>query len=677
MQVNDSVEQLKGVGDVLTKKLAKLDIHTIEDLLLYYPRRYNDFSEIQTISKLRPGPVTIKASLKQATGRYVRRGMHITEAVVSDKTSSVRLVWFNQPYRAKALKEGKEYFVSGPLELKSQKFAIMNPSMELVSDFPINTARIVPIYREHKNIKSTEIRRCIREAFDAIPQLETSLPTDVEKRYKLLSRIDALEQIHFPANKEKLEQAKRRIGFEEVFELILANLLLKSDVEQSAALPIEFKEDVAKKIVKSLPFDLTDAQRKSAWEIYQDLEKAHPMNRLLEGDVGAGKTAVATMAAIMCIDAGLQVALMAPTELLARQHAETLVSLLKPMKLENKVCLLVGSMKNDQKKQAQKSIDNGQAQFIVGTHALIQEKVNIKRLALAIVDEQHRFGVVQRKRLLEKTGHMPHLLSMTATPIPRSLALTLYGEMDISILKSKPKNRKPIITELVRPATAATVQKKIQQELERGNQVFVVCPLIEQSEMLDAVSVEKAYEKYVKVFSKHKVAMLHGKQKTELKQETMQKFASGKIDVLVATTVIEVGVDVPNANIMIVESPERFGLAQIHQLRGRVGRGDEQGYCYLMLQDNKPPSRRLQAIAKSNDGFRLAELDLEIRGPGAIYGTSQHGVLDLRMADITDVALIKQAREAADEYVQQPEKVVKYPQLQKRIKQLQKITHLN
>lgn len=677
MKVSESVEALKGVGPALAKKLAKLDVHTIQDLILYYPRRYDDFSDIKPITQLHPGPVTIKAKIKQAKGRYVRGGLHITEAVASDETSSVRLIWFNQPYREKAIKKDQEYFISGSLELKRMKFAINNPSMELVSDFPVNTARIIPIYKEHKTIKSGEIRKAIREAFDTIEQVETVLPPEIETKHTRISRKQALEQIHFPDSTKDFNDAKERIGFEEIFELMVANLLAKKELQTTKALEVKFNKQVAQDMVAQLPFELTSYQKATTWEIYQDIAKPTPMNRLLEGDVGSGKTAVASMAAVMCVEQGYQVALMAPTELLARQHAETLLKLLQPLGHDKTVCLLVGGMKAQQKELALWHIREGKAKLIVGTHALIEEKVKIDNLALAIVDEQHRFGVEQRKKLLKKTGHMPHMLSMTATPIPRSLALTLYGEMEISIIKSKPKNRTPIETELVRPSAKKRLHQNLKKKLASGEQMFVVCPLITPNDMLPAMSVEEAFEIYKKEYKQYKVAVLHGKQKPEDKQKTMQDFVEHKIDILVSTTVIEVGVDVPNATVMLIESPERFGLAQIHQLRGRVGRGEKQGYCYLLLSEDKAPSKRLLAVSQTNDGFRLSELDLELRGPGAIYGSMQHGALDFRMVNITDLNLIKKARVAAEECVNNSQKMLQYRPLQKRIKELQKITHLN
>lgn len=671
------ITKLKGVGPALATKLAKLGIESVEDLLTYFPRRYDDYSNLVTINKVRPGAITIKAKISQAKGRYVRGGLHITEAIASDQAGSLRLLWFNQPYRASSIKADQEYFISGNLELKRQKFSVMNPSTELVSDFPINTARIIPVYKQSKDIRSHALRKMIREAFDVIPDVKSYLPKTIEKKYKLINKKRALEQVHFPDSQEDVQEARRRLGFEEIFELMLANMLSRKDIEKQAALPIAFDETWAKKLANSLPFELTPAQKKTTWEIFQDITAAHPMNRLLEGDVGSGKTAVAFMAIGMCLRANLQAALLAPTEILAKQHAESLSSMLEVVGMGDNVCLLTGSMTKQQKTNAQAFIKKNKACLIVGTHALIQENVEMKRLALAIVDEQHRFGVEQRKKLLKKTGHMPHLLSMTATPIPRSLALTIYGDMDISLIKTKPKNRKPIKTELIRPASRKTLNNQLTKELHDKGQIFVVCPLIAEGGVVPAISVDKAYDMYQKEFKNHRVAKLHGKQVNEEKQRTMQEFVDGKIDILVATTVIEVGVDVPNATVMVIESPERFGLAQIHQLRGRVGRGEKQGYCYLVMSEDKAPTKRLRAVEQSTNGFRLAELDLEIRGPGAIYGTQQHGALDLRMVDITDVGLLKQAREAAQEYVNDPQKMLEYPELQTRVNQLQKIIHLN
>ncbi len=670
---------IKGVGETLAKKYAVLGIHTVADLIDYYPRRYDDYSQVQQIADIKPGVITLRVSIKQAKGRYVRRGMHITEAVASDSTGSVRLIWFNQPYRAAAIKPDALYYVSGQFELSHQKFSVMNPSMELVSEFPVNTARIVPIYREIKGSKSLEIRRMLREVAPLIRSLSETLPTWLIAQQKLMSRSEALMAMHFPESSKQLEQAQRRLGFEEVFGLSLASLLNKNELAQEVALAIPFKQQLARDFVDHLPFKLTDAQRKVTWRIYQDLEKSRPMNRLIEGDVGSGKTVVATMAALMAMEQGFQVAFMAPTELLARQHADTVHKLLEPLGYAGQVGMLIGSLKPAQKAEAHKRVKKGDIRLIIGTHALIAEKVDMHKLGLVIIDEQHRFGVEQRKKLQAKAGHALHVISMTATPIPRSLALTLYGELDISVIDTKPLGRKPIITKIVSPNSRAQLYAKIDKELNAGRQLFVVTPLITESEVSKASkSAEKVYEELSKGPFKHrKVGLLHGKMKSEDKAKVMGDFVAHKLDVLVATTVIEVGVDVPNATVMLIEDAERFGLAQIHQLRGRVGRSEHQGYCYLMLSDSKAPSRRLRAVEGSSDGFELAELDLDIRGPGAIYGTMQHGQLDLRVAKLTDVKLISAARQAAQEFIDTGANLLQYKELQARVKNLRAVTNLN
>ena len=678
MNLDGSLEALRGVGTEAAKKFSKLGVHTLGDLIDYFPRRYEDYSEVMPIKSIKPGAVTIKGLIKDARGRYVRRGMHVTEAAASDETGSVHVVWFNQPYRETSLKRDQEYYISGNFELSHRHLSILNPSVELVGDFPLNTARIVPVYRETKGLNSRQIRTCVQQVLPLIRDLSETLPAWIIENQKLMSRATAVEAMHFPAGSADLAEAKRRLGFEEVYELALASLLNKYELMEEQAPPVEFEETVAKDFVKHLPFQLTDAQRKVVWQIYQDMEKTQPMNRLIEGDVGAGKTVVAAMAAVMVMHHGHQVAFMAPTELLARQHADTLQKLLEPLGYGDKVSLLVGGMNSAQKNRAHEAIREGKIQLMVGTHALIQEKVDMRALELIIVDEQHRFGVEQRKKLQAKAGHMPHVLSLTATPIPRSLALTLYGELDISVLDVKPGGRKPIITKIWSPNSRAQLYEKIDAELTAGRQAFTVCPLISESDTLNANSAEKIYEQFTKRDFKHRrIGLLHGKMKADEKNKIMQKFVDHELDILVSTTVIEVGVDVPNASVMLIETAERFGLAQIHQLRGRVGRGSVQGYCYLMMSDAKAPSRRLRVLETSDDGFRLAELDLQLRGPGAIYGRAQHGQLDVRVAKLTDAKLINAARASARETIERGENLLQYPQLHERISRLRAVTNLN
>jgi ATP-dependent DNA helicase RecG len=673
-----AISELKGVGSELEKKLAILGIYTIDDLIQNFPRRYDDYSNLTPIASIRPGVVSIKAVIKQAKGRYVRRGMHITEAVASDDSGSVRLVWFNQPYREASIKSDQEYFISGNFELSYRRLSIMNPAMELASDFPVNTARIIPIYRETKGFKSSAIRKLIREALQRGGDLTEPLPPDIVRSQKLMDYKDAVYEMHFPSSIKQLDKARHRLGFQEIFTLSLAALLNKYELAHQHALSIPFTEQLAKDFVAKLPFTLTNAQRKVVWKIYQDMEKSYPMNRLVEGDVGAGKTVVAAMTAIMAMEQGFQVALMAPTEILARQHAETLYKLMDAVGFGHQVGLLIGGLKPKQKELVQSKIASGEVRLMVGTHALITEKVDMHNLGVIIIDEQHRFGVEQRKKLQAKAGHMPHVLHMTATPIPRSLALTLYGELDISILDELPPGRQTIITKIVSPNSRAQLNAKIEAELSAGHQMFVVCPLITDSESSNGLSAEEVHERLSKREFKHRtVGLLHGKLKPIEKDEVMQKFVRHEYDILVSTTVIEVGVDVPNASVMLLEGAERFGLAQIHQLRGRVGRGQHQSYCYLMMSDSKAPSTRLRALETTSDGFKLAELDLSLRGPGAIYGTMQHGALDLRVAKLTDVKLIATARQAAQKAIDEKLDFKEYAQLNQKVKELRAITNLN
>ncbi len=678
MELLDTVQSVKGVGPARAADLGRVGISTIWDLLTYYPRRYDDFSQIEPISRLRPGNVTIQAEIKQIVGRYARRGLHITEAVASDSTGSVRLIWFNQPYRIHQIQPGKAYFVSGQFGLQANRLAIMNSACELVTSFPVSTARLVPVYREKKDINSAQLRKIIGTVFAAEPKIVDTLPSWLTRKYSLENLQAALKTVHFPENHDDLAAARRRLAFEEVFGLTLAAQLNKQENDQGDALAVAFDEALAAAFVQKLPFVLTDSQRKAVWQIYQDIAKPIPMNRLLEGDVGSGKTVVATMASLMAIQHGYQVALMAPTELLARQHAETVYNLLEPLGLSHQVCLLVGSLSASQKRNAQRTVANGTAKLIVGTHALISEKVDMHKLAIVVIDEQHRFGVQQRKRLQAKAGHAVHALQMTATPIPRSLALTVYGDLDISILSQKPKDRKPVVTELCSPNSRTGLYEKIDTKIQEGRQCFVVCQTIDSTDTKNQRSVHQTYEELrLGPFKHRRVGLLHGRMSAEEKSKVMSMFVRGRLDILVATTVVEVGVDVPNASVMLIENADRFGLAQLHQLRGRVGRGKYQGVCYLMMSDSSAPTPRLRAITSSNDGFKLAELDLALRGPGSIYGTLQHGVLDLRIAELTDTKLISQAQEAAKAFIARGDNLLDYKELAERITRLRAVTNLN
>lgn len=671
-----SLTVLKGIGPSLAKTFASIGINNVHDLLHYFPRTYHDYSVVTPVKNAVPGMVTLRAEVKQAKGRYARRGLHVTEAVASDETGSIRLVWFNQPYRAEALKPHQQYFITGKLEFRAGRYAVTNPGVELVSDMPVHTARIVPVYREAKGVPTRLIRKVMAEAVKYLDSYPNVLPPAFLKKYGLYPFKTAVHQLHFPESAQSLEQARRTMSFIEIFELMLASKLLKAEIASETAPKISFDEKVAQKFVSALPYKLTDAQRKTAWAILKDMEQTHPANRLVEGDVGSGKTVVAALAAVIALHQGHQVALLAPTELLARQHADSMLEMLTPLGYGSQLSLLVGSLKPKQKKLASEKLASGDIRFIIGTHALLQG-LNLPNLGLIIIDEQHRFGVEQRKQLLKQQGKVPHVLSMTATPIPRSLALVLYGELDISLLDAMPPGRKPIETMIISPNSREPMEKHIREEIAKGHQIYVVCPVITDDNKLKTVSAEATFKRLkTSVFKDNTVALMHGKLKTDEKTRVMQDFVNGRIDILVSTTVIEVGVNVPNATIMVIEGADRFGLAQMHQLRGRVGRSSAQAYCYVVPSDSKAPSKRLQAFSRLSDGFRLAELDLELRGPGAIYGTLQHGELDLRFANLQDTKLLAEARQAVNDFLKN-NRLEEFPVLAGRVRLAQAVITLN
>ncbi len=678
LKLDSSLSEIKGVGQVLVKNFDSIGILTIRDLLFYFPRRYDDYSNVVKIVNLRPGLVSIEVIINQISGRYLRRGLHITEALVSDSTGSIKLIWFNQPYRAKSLIKNVSYYVSGKFELRSSRFVIMNPSVELVSDFPFNTARIIPVYRANRNISVRQIRQAIGLVFKANIKIPESLPSNIVKQHTLISLYEALYLVHFPESFSRLNQARYRLGFEEVLALFLASFKNKEFLKKTHSKVINFNEPLAKKFVSSLPFKLTDSQRKVIWQIYLDLEKDLPMNRLIEGDVGSGKTVVALMAALMVINQGWQVVFMAPTEVLARQHAQTINDLLTPLGLSDKVDLLVGSKSLKEKQLTKQNLREGKTALIIGTHALLEPDVLMDKLALVIVDEQHRFGVEQRKALQLKAGSMPHLLSLSATPIPRSLALTLFGELSISRLLEKPAKRLKIKTKIIVEENIKCVYQVMRDEMNKGRQVFVVCPLIVRDNFFKGKSVELIYQQFKKeVFQGYRLGLLHGKMKPKDKNTVMDNFVKHELDLIVTTTVIEVGVDVPNATVMVILDVDQFGLAQIHQLRGRIGRGSEQGYCFLVGDYSITKNPRIRCLEDLDDGFQLAELDLKLRGPGALYGLSQHGTLDLRFASLDDKNLIESAKKAANNFMISSDSLIKYKELNEKVVYLSKISNLN
>jgi len=676
MNFETPLEAVKGVGPKTAEQLRLAGLNTICDLLTFLPRKYEDFSKITSIANVRPGKTTIKARCEKIETKRVRRGLQITTATLTDKTGKLQAVWFNQPYRTSQLGGGDEFYFSGEFEFSYNRYQLINPSAEKVSDTPVSTDRIVPIYRAIKGLKSQIVRKILVELKPLIVMHPETLPEDIVRKEKLMSYADAIHALHFPKTIEEVERARERLAFEELFALLLAAWLNKRANMQLIGWEIPFDKDAVRKFVAQLPFKLTDAQRRAAWEIIKDFERPVPMNRLLQGDVGSGKTVVAGLAARQAASGGFQSAIMAPTEILASQHAETLSNLLEPLGVT--VGLLTGSLKGKARSILYEKIADGSVDVVVGTHALIQEKVQFHRLGFVVIDEQHRFGVAQRQELLTKSERMPHLLAMTATPIPRSLALTLYGELDISILNERPKGRKPIITKIWSPNSRSQLYNLIEEQLAAGRQAYVICTLIDDNPLLEQKSVQEEYKKLrIGPFKHRQIGLLHGKMKPAEKEAVMADFATGKTDILVSTTVVEVGVDVPNATVILIENADRFGLAQLHQLRGRVGRSEHQSYCYLMMSDSSAPTRRLREIEKSNDGFYLAEVDLELRGPGEIYGYAQHGELNLQVATLGDAKLIARAQRAAQVFVEKGYDLVQYKQLAQQVEQYQRLTKLN
>ncbi len=676
MNLDAPLASIKGVGPKTAKMFSDAGLVSVLDLVTFLPRKYEDFSEVTAMRDIRPGKRTVKARCEKVETKRVRRGLQITTATLVDETGKISAVWFNQPYRDKQLRSDGEFYFSGEYEFSYNRYQLTNPSAEKVSEVPVSTDRIVPIYRAIKGLKSQVVRKTLIELRPVITMMAETLPDDIVKKEKLMPYADALLALHFPNNMDEVEQARDRLAFEELFHLLLAATLNKKANMELSGWYIKFDKEIVKSFVDQLPFKLTDSQRKAAWDIIQDFERATPMNRLLQGDVGSGKTVVAGLAARQAASAGFQTAIMAPTEILASQHAKTLSSMLEPLGVG--VGLLTGNVKGVARKVLYEKIADGSVNVVVGTHALIQDKVKFHRLGFVVIDEQHRFGVAQRQALLQKSDNMPHLLSMTATPIPRSLALTVYGELDVSIINERPKGRKPILTKTWSPVDREGLYDRIEEQIVMGRQVYVVCTLIDDNPMLEQKSVQAEYKKLrVGPFKHRQIGLLHGKMSSAEKDEVMARFSDGKIDILVSTTVVEVGVDVPNATVILIENADRFGLAQLHQLRGRVGRSDLQSYCYLMMSDTTPPTRRLKEIEKSNDGFYLAEVDLKLRGPGEIYGRVQHGQLNLQVATLGDARLIARAQKQAREFVESKRDLLQYIGLAEQVEKYQRLTKLN
>jgi ATP-dependent DNA helicase RecG len=640
---------LQGVGPRSAESLARLGLTTLGDMLYYFPRRYDDYSQLKPIKELFYGEqITVIGTIQSVHSRPIRGGKaSIVEVIISDGTGGLRLSYFNQPWLANRFKKGDAISVSGRIDQYLGRLVMNSPDWEPVEAENLHTNRIVPVYPLTERITQKWLRNQMRQVVQYwAPSVADALPESVRNAERLMPLGEALLQVHFPDSQEKLKAARERLAFDEIFYLQMGVLRQKRDWKSVEARRFSIPDEWLEARLKSLPFTLTSVQVKAVSDIRADFDSGRPMNRLLQGDVGSGKTVVAALAAAMITANNSQAAVMAPTSILAEQHYRNFTSLLKDVLKPEEICLLVGDTPDAEKEEIRNGLANNTVRIVIGTHAVIEEPVQFADLQFAVIDEQHRFGVEQRAELRSK-GTNPHLLVMTATPIPRSLALTLYGDLDLSIMDEMPAGRQPVNTFVLRPQERERAFTLLRGQVKDGKQAFIIYPLIEESEKIDARAAVDDYEALTKeVFPNLKLGLLHGRMRPDEKDEVMLKFRDRKFDILVSTTVVEVGVDVPNATVMLIEGADRFGLAQLHQLRGRVGRGADQSYCLLIpTHENKTENERLQAMAESTDGFFLAEKDLQIRGPGEFLGTRQSGYASsLRMASITDVGLIEKAR---------------------------------
>ena len=680
IQLTDPVQSLPGIGPARAKRLEKLGIATAQDLLLWYPRNYEDRRERASIREAPADhPVCVKAMVATSPrSSYIRKGLELVKVNVVDDESAMEITFFNQSYVRTALTVGQVYLFFGTVERKGSRFAMTNPVFES-EERQRFTQRIMPVYPLTAGISNNLLAGAVlRVLEDCAQQLEDPLPAEIQRQYQLSHAGYAVQTVHFPPSWEELEVARRRLIFEELFYLSMGLALLKGSGQRQAGLPCSYYDP--EDYFATLPFTLTNAQQRTVQECFADLSSGSAMNRLIQGDVGSGKTVAGAACAWLMAKNGYQSALMAPTELLAEQHYRTLKPLLA--KSGQRVGLLTGSMKVKEKREVYAGLEAGEYDLIVGTHALLSEGVTFQKLGLVITDEQHRFGVGQRAALAAKgtDAKRPHVLVMSATPIPRTLALIVYGDLEVSVIDERPPGRQEIQTVLVGESKRRQMYVFIRKQVQEGHQVYIVCPAVEESEdaapgYMDLKAVT-AYSETLRtnVFPDLRVGLVHGKLKAKEKEAAMTAFSRGDLDILVATTVIEVGVDVPNATLMVIENAERFGLSQLHQLRGRVGRGSSQSYCVLLSSNRSGETlQRLKALCSTNDGFKIAEEDLKLRGPGDFFGSRQHGLPPLKVADLaTDTRVLYQARDAAqallafDPDLKQPE----HRRLREKIEQL-------
>jgi ATP-dependent DNA helicase RecG len=667
--LNAAITVLQGIGPRHSQTLSRLGLNTLGDLLYFFPRRYVDYSQLKPINRLWYGEVvTVMGMLESVANRPIRGGkIQVTEAVVTDGSGALRVTWFNQPWIGKRLSKGMLVSLSGKIEQYLGRLVMNNPELEQLDQEHLNTNRIVPVYSLTANITQRWLRGIMHQVITYwAPRVQDPLPDQMRESAELMDLQNAILHVHFPESNEALEAARHRLAFDEIFMLQLGVLGQKRAWEERTARTYQVNAEWLESQIKQLPFTLTQAQKRAIQDVVDDLAEGHPMNRLLQGDVGSGKTIIAAMAAAMMAQHGVQTALMAPTSILAEQHYKNLVRLfsqenpadeveeegvIQPVMQADQIRLMIGATPEAEKRQIRDGLADGTIKLIIGTHALIEDPVTFADLQLTIVDEQHRFGVQQRAALRSK-GDNPHLMVMTATPIPRSLALTVYGDLDLSILDEMPPGRQPVQTQVFLPRERERAYSLIRSQLELGHQAFIIYPLVEESENSESkAAVEEHTRLQENIFPKYKLGLLHGRMSADDKDEVMSRFRDCQLDILVSTSVVEVGVDVPNATVMLIEGANRFGLAQLHQFRGRVGRGQDQAYCILIPETaDAAENERLAAMVETNDGFILAERDLEQRGPGDFLGTRQSGYqTELRLASLTDIHIIDKARRLAQE----------------------------
>ncbi|MEX0649723.1 MAG: ATP-dependent DNA helicase RecG [Candidatus Andersenbacteria bacterium] len=684
LRLSSPITEAPRIGPAKAKLFEKLRITHIRDLLYTFPRRYDDFSQVTAIKDLEIGrQMTVKArvvSAKSLWGFQGRRRVLRIFVELEDDTATLQVTWYNLRFLEKQLIVGREIYVAGTVEPykgrnKDVEFAMRSPALEFAdSDSErLHTAAITPIYPETHGITSRFIRYQVKKLLPLIETIPEYLPKDIIARNNLMGIHEAIRIVHFPEDQDHLADAQRRLRFDELFFLQLAALVRRQHLQRADTFPLHISDKKLGQFIKTLPFVLTGAQQESLQEIRQDLEQPHPMNRLLQGDVGAGKSAVALITAHIALEAGYKVIYLAPTEILARQQALSFAEGLSPFAVH----LLIGAMKTREKQTVKALLVSSDPVCVVGTHALLQEDVIGENIGLVIVDEQHRFGVDQRRALTQVQPEAePHLLSMTATPIPRTLSLTVYGDLDVSVLDELPPGRKPVETSIVPTRNRDRAIVHVLRELHAGHQAYVIAPLVEESDKLELKSAKQAYEEMQQLFPGIAIGLMHGQLSSEEKEGVMKNFAAGAIQLLVSTAVVEVGVNVPNATMMIIEGAERFGLAQLHQFRGRIGRGQQQSYCYLFpTTDEAATSRRLQVLEQTTDGFKIAEEDLKLRGPGEVYGVSQSGFGDLKVASLLDYETIKLARTEAENILAGDPQLQNYPILQKKVEQKNLQTH--